>query len=226
MARLLLIETTTINCSVGLSDGDGKLYLKEEAAGQYVHAEALHQFIKHVLNEAQLEIQDLDAIAVSKGPGSYTGLRIGISAAKGLCFAANKPLIAIDTLEALALDASSNASKEDLIIPMIDARRMEVYCSVYQGDMTPIQPPQAVIIEQDYFKPYEGKKIWLTGDGSSKLKEHIFGELNFLNRMPSASMMQTLAEQYFHQNKFEDAAYFDPFYLKEYQPGISTKSVL
>ena len=226
MSVILLIETTTVNCSVALHQ-DGKIIrLREESAEHFVHAESLHVFVKSVIEESGFRMNDLDAIAVSQGPGSYTGLRIGISAAKGFCFALNKPLIAVDTLEALAENAQLSGVEADIIIPMIDARRMEVYCAVYDGKLNKLEGPTAVVIDESYFGKYGDQRLILTGDGSAKFQHLVSAQTTSLNRMPSATMLSNIAQRKFDSGLFEDVAYFDPFYLKDYIPGVAKKSVL
>ncbi|MBX7051726.1 MAG: tRNA (adenosine(37)-N6)-threonylcarbamoyltransferase complex dimerization subunit type 1 TsaB [Flavobacteriales bacterium] len=226
MALILLIETATTNCSVALH-GDGEVIgLREQSAEQFVHAESLHVFIREMIQSCGIGMKDLQAVAVSQGPGSYTGLRIGISAAKGLCFALEIPLIAIDTLDALATDAQKEKPDAEIIIPMIDARRMEVYCSVYTGELKRLHGPSSVIVDQPYFEQFGQQRIVLTGDGSAKFAEIISSTTTSLNKLPSASMLSDLASSKFSKGEFVDVAYFDPFYLKEYVPGVAKKSVL
>lgn len=226
MAVILLIETTTTNCSVALQRNGEIIGLVEESAEQFVHAESLHIFIRSVLEQSELKLGDIDAVAVSQGPGSYTGLRIGISAAKGLCFALGKPLIAVDTLEALAEDAYNQITEADIIIPMIDARRMEVYCSIYDSKMNLLQPPSAVIVEPSFFQKFDGQRVVLTGDGSEKFAAMVNPQTISLNRIPSATMLSSISQKKFEAGQFEDVAYFDPFYLKDYVPGVAKKKVI
>ena len=151
MAYILNIETATTNCSVSLSYKGETLVLKEDNSKNYSHAERLHVYIDTVLNEADISKQQLDAVAVSKGPGSYTGLRIGVSAAKGLCFALDVPLIAISTLQSLALQSNTT---EGLVIPLLDARRMEVYSAIFDNNNQCLREVQAQIIEPSSFSEF------------------------------------------------------------------------
>jgi tRNA threonylcarbamoyladenosine biosynthesis protein TsaB len=216
LAFILNIETATTNCSVSLSKAGKTLVLKEDNDKNYSHAERLHVYIDEVLKEANITPKDLAAIAVSKGPGSYTGLRIGVSAAKGLCFALNKPLISIPTLEALANQVKI---ENGVIVSMLDARRMEVYSAVYDAGYNQIRETQAQILDETSFKTYlEKDKVYFIGNGVEKTKdiiEHpnaIFIEA----KLPSANEMAALAFNKFKKNNLEDVAYFEPYYLKDF----------
>lgn len=216
MGIILNIETATKNCSVSLAKNGEILAIKEVNNGNYSHAELLHQFIKDILTQEKINQSDIDAIAVSKGPGSYTGLRIGVSAAKGLCFALDIPLIAIDTLQALSCSISI---EKGFIIPMIDARRMEVYTAVFDENNTTIENTSAKIIDETSFINYLKKnKTYFLGDGASKCKETITHENAVFveDHFPSAKEMASLSYAKFQQEKFEDVAYFEPFYLKDF----------
>lgn len=219
MAKILQIETATQTCSVALSVDGELIALKEETATQ-LHAKNLTLFIQDVMQQASLSYQHLDAIAVSKGPGSYTGLRIGVSTAKGLSYALDKPLIAIDTLKMMANGfLVENASYEAYVCPMIDARRMEVYTTLYNSTLQIINPTCAKIIDESSFEvELSANQITFIGDGALKclpfLKNDnaVFSELNF----NSAAYMTALAAEAFDQQKFEDVAYFEPYYLKDF----------
>ena len=220
MIYILNLETATKNCSVSIS-GDGKtLALKELSEEQFNHAEKLHVFIVDILSELQLSLQDLKAVAVSKGPGSYTGLRIGVSAAKGLCFALDIPLIAVETLAILAgqLHITPGA-----IVPMIDARRMEVFTQVFNVQKQAISEPYALIVTQDSLKEL-GDEIHLLGDGASKCKE-VLNSSRFVYhdemKYPSANEMSRLSFEKYKQKDFADVAYFEPYYLKDFM--LTTK---
>lgn len=226
MALLLSIETSTKNCSVALSKEGAILSLKEENNGGYSHAEQLHVFIEEILQEHHLKVNNLDAIAVGKGPGSYTGLRIGVSTAKGLAYAANIPLIAIDTLKALAKKAP--VTSQDLIVPMIDARRLEVYTAIYNANLEEVQKVNALIVEPTSFETeLQSKNLYFLGDGAEKCKEIIqHPNANFIdNTFPSAKEIATLAEEKYKQQLFEDVAYFEPFYLKDFVVTPQKKKV-
>jgi tRNA threonylcarbamoyladenosine biosynthesis protein TsaB len=213
---ILNIETATKNCSVSIADKGNILAIKELNNGNYSHAEVLHPFIADILKEAQLSSKDIDAVAISKGPGSYTGLRIGVSAAKGLCFAFDKPLISIDTLIALA---HATTSSEGYIIPMIDARRMEVYASVFDANYTQVREIKAeVVTESSYLDYLKNGKVIFLGDGAMKCKEIITHEnaVFLSDYFPSSKEMARLSYEKYKKNDIEDVAYFEPFYLKDF----------
>lgn len=217
---ILCIETATKMCSVALFKGEELLSLKEQG-GAYSHAENLTVFIEHAVAEVNVSLQQIDAIAISKGPGSYTGLRIGISTVKGLAFALQKPVIAVDTLLSMASLAVLEYKGERLYLcPMIDARRMEVYCAIYDMDLNVIKPVSADIITEHIFDEMVGdEKIVLFGDGAQKCKEvfknrnnYIFTEQEFI----SAKGLIHAALEKWNKKEFEDVAYFEPFYLKDF----------
>ena len=224
MAILLNIETATKNCSVSLSENENVLTLAELNEGQFSHAEKLHTFILTVLKDSAKEMHDIDAIAVSKGPGSYTGLRIGVSAAKGLCFALDKPLISIPTLTLLA--SSIKAKNNEFIIPLLDARRMEVYSAIFNSKYEQIRKTKAEIIDSNSFNELLDKgKTYFLGDGAAKCKEIIkHNNAVFLdNYFPSAKEMANLSFTKYQTNNFEDLAYFEPYYLKDFVAGKPKK---
>ncbi|WP_411894313.1 tRNA (adenosine(37)-N6)-threonylcarbamoyltransferase complex dimerization subunit type 1 TsaB [Winogradskyella sp. A2] len=216
MALLLNIETATTNCSVSLSKDGETLVLKEDNSLGYSHAETLHLFIDEVFKRAEIKPSKINAVAVSKGPGSYTGLRIGVSSAKGLCYALNKPLIAIDTLESLA-----NQVKIDkgYIVPMLDARRLEVYSSVYDNNLKQVRDIKAEILEETSFDNYlKQGLVYFIGSGVEKTKS-IIKHPNAVfveNKLPSANEMSSLAELKHKKSDTEDVAYFEPYYLKDF----------
>ena len=217
MAIILNIETATTNCSVSLSKNGNTLVLKEDYNTSYCHAQRLHLYIHEVLKKAKLSAQQLDAIAVSKGPGSYTGLRIGVSTAKGLCFALNKPLISIPTLQCLAQQVKCQNA---LIIPMLDAKRMEVYSAVFNSQYNQIRQTQAQILNPNSFKDYLAKgKVYFIGNGVEKTKTLISHAKSIFieNKLPSAHNMSLLAYNKYKIGNLEDLAYFEPFYLKDFQ---------
>ena len=223
MAIILNIETATKNCSVSVAKDGETVALKELNDGGYSHAEKLHEFIKEVVLEAGIELSDLKAIAVSKGPGSYTGLRIGVSAAKGLCFALNIPLISVNTLQSLSQTISIKAG---YIIPLLDARRMEVYSSVYNEKYENCREVLAEIITENSFETYlEKDKVYFLGDGAEKCKEFIqHPNAVFMDdKFPSAKEMCMLSYVKYKKNDIEDVAYFEPFYLKDFVVIISKK---
>lgn len=227
MATVLNLETATQVCSVVLAR-DGKLIGKRELNEKNVHAEVLTPFIEEVMEEAGLRLNDLDAVAVSKGPGSYTGLRIGVSTAKGLCYGLDKPLISVGTLESLAHYARqklvSFITPNHLLCPMIDARRMEVYAALFNAELQSQSEVAPLILDEESFKDLkEDQKLVLFGDGSAKTK------VLFENRarieihddvLCSAEGMIHISEEKFNRQDFEDLAYFEPYYLKEFIAGI------
>jgi tRNA threonylcarbamoyladenosine biosynthesis protein TsaB len=220
MSIILGIETSTKICSVAVSDGE-KLLALEEEGGDYSHSEKLTVFIQKVLVKTKLELKDIDAVAVSKGPGSYTGLRIGVSVAKGLCYALGKPLIAVDTLQAMAKNvASLNGESNALYSPMIDARRMEVYTALYDGDNSSVTPIIAKIIDNNSFsKELTSQKIFFFGDGASKCAEILDQNesAKFVDEgLPSAEFINQIAFKKYKNEEFEDVAYFEPYYLKDF----------
>jgi len=216
MPIILSIETSTTNCSVSLSKKGETLALKEDNSANYSHAESLHVFIDDVLKSANINKRDIDAIAVSKGPGSYTGLRIGVSAAKGLCYALDKPLISISTLHALAHQVNT---KEGVIVSMLDARRMEVYSAIYDSKFNLLRNIEAQILDEFSFKEeLEDGKVFLVGNGVEKTKALISHDnaIYIDNKVPSANEMSALAFAKYKIDDTEDVAYFEPFYLKDF----------
>jgi tRNA threonylcarbamoyladenosine biosynthesis protein TsaB len=222
---ILLIETATTSCSAGLSLGNRLIALKE-VNEQNIHASQLSLFIEDVMKQSGKTYASIDAVAVSKGPGSYTGLRIGVSMAKGLCFALDIPLISVDTLEAMAQGMILQQEQgETLFIPMIDARRMEVYMSVFRSDLSAIEPVSAKVIDFHSFDAYAGRDIILFGDGSLKFREMFrdHPHIRFAELTNSASHLMTAAVHKMQQAEFEDTAYFEPFYLKDFIAGKQAK---
>lgn len=222
MGVILHIETTTSCCSVALSKGLDIL-AKEESFSNYTHAENLTVFITCILEKAKLQLNNIDAIAVSMGPGSYMGLRIGVSTAKGLCYALGIPLISVDTLQAMALKgAQAINNKEALYCPMLDARRMEVYCGVYDADNKVVRPVDARIINEKSFVDLGGQEICFFGDGAAKCKDILGAGVNAnfdYNYDMSALSLVPIAAVKYKDKDFEDLAYFEPFYLKDFIPG-------
>ena len=220
MTHILCLETATTNCSVALSINGEVVAMQEDNALKYSHAERLHVFITDVLEEAGITKDKLQAIAVSKGPGSYTGLRIGVSAAKGLCVALDVPLISVDTLGALSRKLTVNDG--ELIIPMLDARRMEVYSAVFDNSGNSIRETQAQILDETSFIEYLDKGVvQFIGNGVEKFKE-ICEHPNarfVLEELPSSMQMAALAQEKFNANDLEDVAYFEPYYLKDFIAG-------
>jgi tRNA threonylcarbamoyladenosine biosynthesis protein TsaB len=216
LAIILNIETATKNCSVGLAKDGNIIAIKELNNGNYSHAEVLHPFIVAILREANISTSEIDAVAVSKGPGSYTGLRIGVSAAKGLCFAFDKPLISIHTLKSLAHIIAVN---KGVIVSMLDARRMEVYAAVFNKKYEQIRQIKAEVIDKNSFSEYlENSKVYFLGDGCQKCKEFITHKNAVFidDKFPSSREMAKLSYEKYKKNDIEDVAYFEPFYLKDF----------
>lgn len=219
MAYILHIETATTVCSVALSKDEKVLFVKELDEG-FTHAENLHLFIQEAFAKTGIESKDLNAISVSKGPGSYTGLRIGVSSAKGLAYALNIPLISVDTLQIMSVMAYEKVKENAFYCPMIDARRMEVYTNVYDQSLKAQSEIQALIVDNNSiedFKKYQ--KIYFFGDGMPKCKTFLstLTNVHFIEDIkPSAAHMVSLAYSKFISKNFEDVAYFEPFYLKDF----------
>jgi tRNA threonylcarbamoyladenosine biosynthesis protein TsaB len=215
MAYILNLETSTKNCSVSLAENGKTVLCKEISEQGFSHAEKLHVFIEEILQEVNINITQLEAIAVSKGPGSYTGLRIGVSSAKGLCYALGIPLISIDTMQILAKKV---AVTDGLIVPMIDARRMEVYSAIFDANHNKISEVKAEVLTENSYQDFD-QNVYFIGDCQEKCKTvltkdnfHFISEIVF----PSANEMSALSFEKFQNNDFEDVAYFEPFYLKDF----------
>lgn len=219
MCYILNIETATTVCSVSLSKNGALVFYKELNNG-FTHAENLHVFIEEVLKESNISTKQLNAIAVSKGPGSYTGLRIGVSTAKGLAYALQLPLISIDTLQLMALQAKTLQKENDFYCPMLDARRMEVYTAVYDHELIQQLPIEALIVDATSIQKFTTfSNVLFFGDGMPKCKEtlHVLKNATFIeNITPSAKDMCKLAYDKFITKQVEDVAYFEPFYLKDF----------
>ena len=216
MSYILNIETATTNCSVSLSKEGEILVLKEDYNTNYSHAESLHMFIEEVIIASKIKPSQIDAIAVSKGPGSYTGLRIGVSAAKGLCYALNKPLISVATLQSLANQVTIN---DGIIVAMLDARRLEVYSAIFDKNHNKIRETKAQILDENSFKDYlEKGKVYFIGDGVEKTKTLIKhpNAIYIKDKLPSAKQMSKLSYDKYKKNNIEDVAYFEPYYLKDF----------
>lgn len=224
MGIILNIETATKNCSVSISNDNKILSLKELNEGKFSHAEKLHLFILEAVREANLQMSDIDAVSVSKGPGSYTGLRIGVSAAKGLCYALEKPLLSVSTLKIMALQIP--LEENELVVPVLDARRMEVYSGIFDHHYDQIRETRAEIITKESFKDLLNERIiYFAGDGAEKCKEYIQHQnARFVDQInPSAREMASISIQKFKSKEFEDVAYFEPFYLKDFVAGKPKK---
>ena len=223
---ILCLETATPVCSVALNENCCTIAMRE-TEGQNAHSEKITNFIREVMEVANIGYSQLDAVAVSKGPGSYTGLRIGVSTAKGICYAADLPLMAIDTLEAMAygmkIKLGSQITDNDLLIPMIDARRMEVYAAVFDANLHKINDTAALVIDENSFEDLQKEhRLWLFGDGAPKLKKVFENQPNISiidGFKPSAAYMLPLVDKALKEKDFVDVAYFEPFYLKDFVAG-------
>lgn len=222
MSLILNIETSTKNCSVAIAKNGETVLCREIAEEGYSHAEKLHVFIEEIMAEAGVSFTELTAIAVGQGPGSYTGLRIGVSAAKGLCFALNIPLIAVDTLETLASQAKVADGK---IIPMLDARRMEVYSEIFDAQLQVERGIEAEIITEDSFKDLTDT-VYFVGDCAEKGKT-VLTKDNFVFleeiKYPSAREMSKISFDKYQKSDTVDVAYFEPYYLKDFMMTTSSK---
>jgi tRNA threonylcarbamoyladenosine biosynthesis protein TsaB len=221
VVNILHIETSSKNCSVSIGS-DGKLNsLCEEISPDFKHSENLHSFIQWALEGAEVKLNDIRAVSVGAGPGSYTGLRIGTASAKGFCFGNDIPLISVNSLYTLAYPYFN--SDYDIIIPMMDARRMEIYTAVFDTQGNPVEKTQAHVLNEFSFKKYENKKILFVGDAVDKTRlffSEIPGnrsEASFILSYPSAGNMVSSSYKKYTDKNFEDIAYFDPFYLKEWK---------
>ena len=222
MAYILHFDTATRVCSVGLSKDNQLISLKEDKSLQYSHSTYLTTYAQEVLNQAGISFGQLSAVAVSMGPGSYTGLRIGVSAAKGICYALDLPLVSLNSLLVLAHLASNAGHQADFFVPMIDARRMEVYNAIYDNNLREVRKTQAEIIDTSSFLPFleKGRTLFF-GDGSAKCKETItHPNAVFISDIQSSvQSMPQLAFSKYQSKEFEDIAYFEPFYLKDFVAG-------
>lgn len=230
--KILHIETSSRNCSVAISDGEELLCLCEEVSENYKQSESLHTFVEWALEGAEISLKDIDAVSLGKGPGSYTGLRIGAASAKGFCYGLKIPLIAVNSLETM-IEPFLN-QKYDVIVPLIDARRMEVYCAVFDGNSGEmISETEAKILDEQSFKELEGKKILFVGDGAKKFQDFLssfggvggrFSNADFNSEVyPSAKYLIKKSVEKFNRQDFEDVAYFEPFYLKDFH-GVKKKN--
>lgn len=235
MAIILSIETSTKGCSTAIHQ-DTQLLALSELFHEKSSSGMLTTLIQHVVKVSGLEFSHLDAIAIAKGPGSYTGLRIGASTAKGLCFTLDKPLLAVNTLQALAWQVHSiaqsvSATEMPFLCPMLDARRMEVYCALYRADnLVQISPTEAKIIDEHSFAEIlEKQKIIFFGDGAAKCQEVLGKHSNaiFLKETinPSAKGIGVLAHKAYQNNQFENVADFEPYYLKEFMATTPKKAI-
>lgn len=242
MALILCIETGTDICSVALARNGELISLRESGEGKN-HAQNLAVYVEEILHENDIDAKNLDAIAVGKGPGSYTGLRIGVSLAKGLCYAASIPLIGVNSLESMV-----NVALEDneagiidignlekaILCPMIDARRMEVYCQTFDSKAEPLSEVGAVVVESESFaKERTQGELILFGNGAKKCKDVLTGDdealvggnIKYVEVVPSARGIVKPAFKKLGMSDFEDVAYFEPFYLKDFVATTSQKKI-
>lgn len=216
MSVILCLETSTTNCSVSIGKNDDIIALKEMNSKSFSHSEQLHSFIDELLSQEELTAKDLSAVSISKGPGSYTGLRIGVSAAKGIAYALDIPLISVSTLLCLAKQVDVN---EGLIVPMLDARRMEVYSEVFDATLNTVRDIKAEILdEQSFKKELEHNEVHFIGTGVKKFEGVCYhpNAIFHCKKLPSAKEQFFIAKRKFDEKIFEDVAYFEPFYLKDF----------
>ena len=225
MVYILNLETSTKVCSVALSLNGQVIQTVESNEGAYVHGEKLTLFIQEVCEKAQIEMKDLNAISVASGPGSYTGLRIGVSTAKGLCYALGIPLIAIDSLTCIYEIVKANYSNSN-ILTVIDARRMEVFSKLFSENGAVKEEIAATVIEETTFEQYD--PLVVVGDGAEKLKEIWKNrKVDIVEGFCTSAIGQaSIAYRKFLASEFEDVAYYEPFYLKDFIAGVSTKNIL
>lgn len=234
MSLILCIETGTDVCSVGIARDGELLSLRESDQGRD-HAKNLAVFVDELLRETNIASEELDAIAVGMGPGSYTGLRIGVSFAKGMCYGLNIPLLAVGSLDALAQVAIEDHEAgiinvdgwdDAVLCPMVDARRMEVYAQVFDSKCNPLSQVSAEVITDESFVQWrKGGKMIIFGNGAAKCQE-VLADTTYINVVPSARGMAKLAHKQYDEGKFEDIAYFEPFYLKDFVVIPSKKKLL
>ena len=230
MKKIILIETSTALCSVALAE-DGAVTAYRESSAAKAHASLTAVFVQEVLQERGLKLEDCDAVCVSKGPGSYTGLRVGVSTAKGLCFGMQKPLLAVGTLDILVAQAKEETKAPEggfkYVIPMIDARRMEVYSAIFTPEGQQLTETVPVIVDESSFAEYlEQGPVLFIGDGAGKCANIIkHPNAHFAQCYPKASSMLSPATEALKTEKFQDVAYFEPFYLKEFVATVSKKKL-
>jgi len=228
MALILILDTATKSCSVALTEDGKVLESIDFNDGNFSHSEKLHIFIEEVCTKAGRKLQELDAVAISKGPGSYTGLRIGVSSAKGLCYGLDIPLISLDTLEILSRTywLENKVEQNDILIPMLDARRMEVYTAIFDTEFNKIKDTEALILQEDSFDVVLAtNKCHFFGDGAEK-SESLYKRTNSTfspETYPSAKTVAEIVYKAYLEKSFEDTAYFEPYYLKDFLDGKKTK---
>lgn len=222
--KILYLETSSKNCSVAISDNEKLLCLTEEVSENYKQSESLHTFVEWALEGAEISLKDIEAVSLGRGPGSYTGLRIGASSAKGFCYGLKVPLIAVNSMESM-IEPFLDGNYE-LVIPLVDARRMEVYTAVYDGNTgQEISATEAKILDENSFEEFKDKKVLFVGDGSKKAKEILrLPNADFNEDVyPSAQYLIRKTIEKLEKKEFEDIAYFEPFYLKDFH-GVKKKN--
>ncbi|NNF02664.1 MAG: tRNA (adenosine(37)-N6)-threonylcarbamoyltransferase complex dimerization subunit type 1 TsaB [Bacteroidia bacterium] len=229
MIRILQIETSTSMCSVAISE-DGQTAVCVEKNEANIHGAQLLPMIDEALAELKITFDDLSAIAVSKGPGSYTGLRIGVASAKGLCYGLNIPLISVPTLQSFSELVVKKSTTSKFLCPMLDARRMEVYTARFDRDTNYVEKESARILDDDFFNSFDANEAWcFFGPGMNKASEFISKKENWKmidDQWPSAKGMSKLAFEAFKEKRFEDIAYYEPFYLKDFVATTPKKNIL
>lgn len=222
--KILYLETSSKNCSVAISENEKLLCLTEEVSENYKQSESLHTFVEWALEGAEISLKDIEAVSLGRGPGSYTGLRIGASSAKGFCYGLKIPLIAINSMESMI--EPFLGENYEFIIPLIDARRMEVYTAVYDGKTgRELSETEAKILDESSFEEFKDKKILFVGDGARKAKEILqLPNADFNEDVyPSAQYLIRKTTEKIDKKEFEDVAYFEPFYLKDFH-GVKKKN--
>ncbi|WP_153396820.1 tRNA (adenosine(37)-N6)-threonylcarbamoyltransferase complex dimerization subunit type 1 TsaB [Chryseobacterium vaccae] len=221
--KILYLETSSKNCSVAISDNEKLLCLCEEVSENYKQSESLHAFVEWALEGAGISMNDIEAVSLGKGPGSYTGLRIGAASAKGFCYGLKVPLMAVNSLESMI--EPFLGSNYEFIVPLIDARRMEVYTAVYEGVTgKEISGTEAKILDENSFEEFRNKKVIFVGDGAKKAQEILnLPDAEFRDDIyPSAQYLIKKTLEKLDQKDLEDIAYFEPFYLKDFH-GVKKK---
>lgn len=222
--KILYLETSSKNCSVAISDGNQLLCVCEEVSENYKQSESLHTFVEWALEGAKLSMKDIKVVSLGKGPGSYTGLRIGAASAKGFCYGLKIPLIAVNSMESMI--EPFLGQNYDLIIPLVDARRMEVYTAVYDGKSgEEILPTEAKILDEYAFEEFKDQKVLFIGDGAAKAKDILqLPNAEFKTDIyPSAQYLVKKTLEKIQKKEFKDIAYFEPFYLKDFH-GVKKKN--
>ncbi|MBV8327098.1 tRNA (adenosine(37)-N6)-threonylcarbamoyltransferase complex dimerization subunit type 1 TsaB [Chryseobacterium sp.] len=222
--KILYLETSSKNCSVAISDNEKLLCLCEEVSENYKQSESLHTFVEWALEGAGISMKEIEAVSLGKGPGSYTGLRIGAASAKGFCYGLKVPLVAVNSLESMI--EPFLGTHYDFIVPLIDARRMEVYTAVYDGRTgEELSETIAKILDETSFEEFKNKKVLFVGDGATKAKDILnLPQADFKEDVyPSAQYLIKKSLERIEKKEFEDMAYFEPFYLKDFH-GVKKKS--